>query len=122
MTEAEILAVSHESWSNAISLVALFVSILSGYLIVAYLAGKNMTRSQIVIVNSLFVGLAGFLIMGQLAFASLSIEMDFIAIEMSTQRFVRPQPYIPYGLTIFYGICVIAALKFMWDVRHPKAE
>ena len=122
MTEAEILAVSHESWSNAISLVALFVSILSGYLIVAYLAGKNMTRSQIVIVNSLFVGLAGFLIMGQLAFASISIEMDFIAIEMSTQRFVRPQPYIPYGLTIFYGICVIAALKFMWDVRHPKAE
>jgi hypothetical protein len=122
MTEAELMAVSQESWSNAISLVAIFVSILSGYLIVAYLAGKNMTRSQIVIVNTLFIGLAGFLVLAQLAFSNTSAELDYLALQISTQRSVEPQPYLAYTLTMFYGICIIAALKFMWDVRHPKTK
>jgi hypothetical protein len=122
VTEAELLAVSHESWSNAISLVALFVSILSGYLIVAYMVGKNMTRSQIVILNTLFLGLSGFFVLGALEFARISLEMEYLALEIGTQRIVEPQAYLPYGLTMFYGICIIAALRFMWDVRHPKPE
>ena len=124
MTEAELLAASSACWSNCIALVAIYVSILSGYLIVAKIAGKSMTRSQIVIVNIIYVGLTTFLIIAEASFTIAAIDMDRLAIELTTQRSEAFYSYsfLAHVLTIFYFICALASLKFMWDVRHPKTE
>ena len=54
MTEAEI----YEAYTGLASLgatsTAIYLSLVSAYLVGAYAVGKNLTRPQIVIVNSLF--------------------------------------------------------------------
>jgi hypothetical protein len=46
MNEMEILEVSNIMWGNAISLMGLVITLISGYLIAAYIAGHGMTHSQ----------------------------------------------------------------------------
>jgi hypothetical protein len=55
MELAELVQATQAAWSNVISIGALIITIISGYLVVAYVAGRDMTRSQVVIVNSLYV-------------------------------------------------------------------
>ena len=122
MVEAELLEISNMAWGNSIALVGLVITLISGYLIAAYIAGANMTHSQSVIINILYVGFAVFLILSFFAFAQSALEMDAIAYEMSTQRSIGPRGELAYAVGIFMGFCVLASLKFMWDIRHPQPE
>ena len=67
MLESELLEVGQMMWGNSISLVGLTITLISGYLIVAYIAGSDMTHSQALIINVLYVGFATFLILSMLA-------------------------------------------------------
>lgn len=122
MTEAELVSAAQSVWANVIALIAIFLSILSAYLVVAYMAGKKMTQSQAVIVSSLFILVSTFLLWGSFVLVQRAIEMATLAIDMSTQRTLGPTPNVARAIVIIFGICPLAALKFMWDVRHPKID
>jgi hypothetical protein len=122
MLESELLEVAQMMWGNSISLVGLTITLISGYLIVAYIAGSDMTHSQALIINVLYVGFATFLILSMLAFSQNAGEVDTIALEMSTQRTTPARTDLAYAVGFFMSFCVLASLKFMWDVRHPKTE
>ena len=122
MTEAELVSAAQASWANVIALIAIMLSILSAYLVVAYMAGNKMTHSQAVIVSSLFVLVSIFLLWGSFVLVQRAIEMATLAIDMSTQRTLGPTPNVARAIVIIFGICSLASLKFMWDVRHPKTE
>jgi hypothetical protein len=122
MVEAELLEISSMTWGNSIALVGLVITLISGYLIAAYIAGANMTHSQSVIVNILYLGFASFLVLSFFAFSQSAIELDTIAHEISTQRSIEPREELAYTVGIFMGFCVLASLKFMWDIRHPRSE
>ena len=122
MTEAELMTTAQAGWSNVISLIAIFISVLSGYLVVAYLAGADMTRSQNVIVTSLYLLISIFILWSIFTLVERSNEMAMLAIDMSTQRTLAPKGYIAHGIAIVFGICTVASIKFMWDVRHPKTK
>ena len=122
MTEAELVSAAQALWANVIALMAILLSVVSAYLIVAYLAGSKLTRSQAVIVNSLYILVSVYLVWGSFSLAERAIEHATIAIDMSTQRELGPTPNVARALVALFGVCSLASLKFMWDVRHPKTE
>ena len=122
MVEAELLEISSMTWGNAIALAGLVITLISGYLIAAYIVGADMTHSQSVLINILYIGFASFLVLSFFAFSQSAIHLDALAYEMSTQRSIEPRPELAYTVGIFMGFCVLASLKFMRDIRHPRSE
>ena len=122
MAEAELLEVSNIMWGNSISLMGLVLTLISGYLIAAYIAGSGMTHSQAVIINILYIGFCSFLILSMLAFSHSAGELDTIAFEMTTQYASLPATYLAYAVAAFASFCLLASLKFMWDIRHSQSD
>lgn len=118
MTEYELAEISLALWGNVISIFAIFITTLSGYLIISYVSGKAMAASQVLIINILYIGLSVTLLLGMLSFITAATEFDKIAFEMTTQREDSPRPYLAYILIAIVGLCHLASLKFMWDVRR----
>ena len=115
----QIIAVAElttELLGNAGSAMGLYVTVTSGYLLVAYLAGKELTRLQAVIISVLFVTLATF---NTIAVVSYFQSAFYFGHTYGAGR----APYWPvYGLGTLFFLGIFACLKFMWDVRHPKTE
>jgi hypothetical protein len=122
MPEAEMIQATQATWGNTISLVAILITLMSGYLVAAYLVGSQLGRPQVVIVNTLYLLLSTFLLMSTYNLSIRATEMAAIAIEMSDKRILTPQLWIPMGMISIFSFCLVASLKFMWDVRHPKRE
>ena len=122
MTEAELVSAAQALWANVIALMAILLSVVSAYLIVAYLAGSKLTQSQAVIANALYILVSVFLVWAMFVLSQRALEAATLAIDMSTQRELGPTPNVALALVAIFGICSLASLKFMWDVRHPKTE
>lgn len=54
--------------------------------------------------------------------SSAGVEHGLLAIELSTQRTVAPQKWIPFAFVAIMVPMILASFKFMWDIRHPKNE
>ena len=122
MTEAELVTAAQETWANYLTSLGLFIGIVSAYLVVAYAVGKDLSRAQVVHVNVLFVIFTGFGLVGMYNWSRVAGEMAMIAIEMSEVRQISPTTGVPTLSLVVLIPIVIACLKFMWDVRHPKTE
>jgi hypothetical protein len=122
MTEYELVDVLISYNTAALSAMALYLTTVSSYLIVAYLAGKNLATSQVVIISVLFIVFG--LLFGYAAFAYMRRGL-LMADELRTMNpgeFVGISPWIVFLATgvLFAGI--LASLRFMWEIRHPKSE
>lgn len=120
MTDAELWELILISQSNMSSVMAIYISILSGYLIVAYLVGQKLTTFQCLTATGLFVVCSLAMIIACYAFLSRAAFL----LQFTDKTYRSPAsafiPYTPYILSAFLFIGVLACLKFMWDVRHPK--
>jgi hypothetical protein len=121
MSEAEILENYWASQEAGLAALTLSVTVFSGYILACYLIGAKLTKSQ-----------AGFI---STAFTVISIVFLWaVAVYFSeghsaAQLLKESHPSIvmlnanPTGVFVFTGIAaIIGALKFMWDIRHPKTE
>ena len=107
---------SVEILGNAGSAMGLYVTVTSGYLLVAYLAGKNLTRLQAVIISTLYVSFAAF---NTIAVASYFQSAVYFGHTYGAGR----TPHWPvYVVATLFPLGILACLKFMWDVRHPRTE
>ncbi len=122
MTEAELLEVAQMGWGNVISLTTLFITILSGYLITAYVAGARMKREQVVIINLLYILMTGLVLSAIIVMTLRATEWGRLSLELSNVRSKGPADWTSWGVATTCGFSVLASLKFMWDVRHPKSE
>lgn len=122
MSEAELFQSAQGVWSNAISLLVVQITLLSGYLVAAYVIGKELTSSQVTIVNGLYILLSSFVLMGVYTFSNRATELANLSIAMSETRELAPQNWIPLGMVIIFSVCLAASLKFMWDVRHQNGK
>jgi len=122
MTEAELLQVTQETWSIVISLVALFITTTSAYIVAAYTIGQNLTKQQALIVNILYGAFQWWGFFGTYKFSAGAVETGLMALEMSTQRTVGPSGMEPLFFLIIMILINIGSYKFMWDVRHPKTQ
>ena len=122
MTEYEIVDALGTYSSGMQSWAALYMSLVTAFLATAYLAGKKLTKSQVLIVGACFVFFACMAVFGVLG---LGFRMAEFAAELGELRpdsmyMSRVEGIWFFGFMMLFGI--IVSLKFMWDVRHPKAE
>ena len=122
MTEAELIQTAQAIWGNVITMCTIEITLLTGYIVVAYLAGNDLNRSQVVIVNTLYILLSIFALMSIYSMSMRATEMAVLSISMSEQRNLGPTLWLPIGVAVIFAFCLLASLKFMWDVRHPRTE
>jgi uncharacterized membrane protein len=110
--------------SLIISNLTLFYSLVFGYLLAAYIVGKQLTTTQITILSLLYLAAVIYN-----RISALEIFIGYIA-SFNTLEEMVGQP-IPRGtatewslalITVFVILSILASLFFMWSVRHPKAE
>jgi hypothetical protein len=123
MSEYELLDLVAAAIDSMYDSTTMFLSLASGYLLVAYLAGAKLTRVQAAIVSALFIVGAALQCWGLLSYET-AIEEYLIAKAAIS-------PLTDYQQLIFDGnagtliasamaIGAIAALYFMWSVRREK--
>ena len=121
MTESELIEAITSYFDIAVAALTLYVTICSGYLIVAYMVGGNLTNSQALIVSTLYCFVAA---VTTYAFRTWSQHsFDYLAFQESSGLSsidLGTAPTLASVLTVIMFAGVLACLKFMWDVRHPK--
>jgi hypothetical protein len=122
MTESELVEAITGYLAAAQTGGSTLISLLSAYLIVAYLAGDKLTRSQVLVVTALYIYVTLGTVIG--AFGSLSKARHYAAElkALNPNEVIYLTEYIA-GLSVVGAVaCLSASLWFMWSIRHPKTE
>ena len=125
MDSVDWLNIAPQALSNSIAFFMGFVTVLSAYLIVAYVAGKDLLRSQVIIINLLFVAVAAMTCFGNVVTSRNSIQAHYLGSLHVKEMTPLPEALIylfPLSILVVDVCLVLASLKFMWDIRHPKPE
>lgn len=118
MTPIEATLAAQASFSNALTLFAIHLSVISGYVIIAHFVGKDLTRWQVAIVNGLYL----IMVLMDMTFwyAFMRTGLKF------TEALIAEQQGLYYDLiktsdlwgTAMGAILALSALLFMWIVRR----
>jgi len=125
MPEFELVEILNGVSSNIIANQAVFVTILTAYLVVAYSVGNKLTTYQVAFINVIFIV---FALIGIQSIGGLLNVLSLYSTQLMELRGIMESEYrlkldaVRWGMiSIRYIIC-IGALVFMWQVRHPKTE
>jgi hypothetical protein len=107
---------------DSLVFIPLFISLVSGYLVVAWLVGKQLARAQVVLINSLYITFLVLLAFSwtKRVFIGISYQSELMA--MNPNRVEVLGPWLVPIISVLGIILILACLKFMWDIRHPKAK
>jgi hypothetical protein len=125
MTEYELVSLSAEMAQIYQGINETALAILTGYLLIAHYIGKDLSFGQVSFVNVLFA-------INQVALFFTGQEKGDVAAYFESEA-RKLNPDIPFRdvvqgesalpLTeLTYVLVTLAALAFMWRVRHPKAK
>lgn len=109
--------------SNIVQAQALFISVLSAYLVVAYTAGASLTRYQVSFISLIFLLITSLGAFGQLRNVEVMTEWGYQAAALGGGEVLVSEVQAETTKWLFIAIRValtIGALVFMWQVRHPK--
>ena len=122
MTEPELVEALTSYLAAAQSGTTTLIGLLSAYLIVAYLAGDKLTRSQVLLVTALYLYVTAMGIVG--TYGSMSRATHYAGeLNALNPNDVMYLTDYTAGMSAFGAVaCVLASLWFMWSVRHPKTE
>lgn len=125
MTAADWIEMAQTADSNTIACFGILITLMSGYLVVAYLVGEKLTRAQVVIVNALYV------ISALSVMAAHSNHNYEALLARHHAHFADPQvatavdpallTVIPTSLALINICLIVSSLYFMWSIRHPRA-
>jgi hypothetical protein len=122
MTEYELVDAAASYLAALQTWIATYFTILTAYLITAYVAGIKLGRSQVYIINVGFVVLGGLCAIGATGTAARFLEFTRQVAEVNPQRIYLASAPMSWAISAVLFGGLLAALKFMWDVRHPKTE
>ena len=122
MTEAELLDAASYQFELAVSTLALYITVTSAYLLVAFVAGIRLTRSQTFIVSTLYVVTSLLAVYASYSWTTRGVyyAVQLEALDPNVPEYSKI--LVPVILPLLLGGGIFASLKFMWDVRHPKRE
>jgi len=99
---------------------SIYITFTFGYLTVAYFAGANLSRVQVVIISSLYV-----LAASSFFITTITHTQSFGALVSKHPDFVYSifwhAPWTPWATTIQVG-GILASLYFMYDSRKTKVN
>jgi len=114
VTEFETAELTFSLVGYGMTAMALYFTVVSGYLIVAYLVGEQLSTSQMIIVSSLFSVFAFILVFGSYSFFSEANRVGNVS-SSSAEYWLSSV----VGITELAGI--VAAFKFMFDIRKKES-
>ena len=100
----------------AMTAMSLYVTGVSGYLLVAYFIGPKLTLIQVAIFTGLFLMFSGFMTYGSVGF----LENAHYFSQDYGRAYSKPWTGELSLITQIGGM--LASVYFMWSVRHPKTE
>jgi hypothetical protein len=121
MTAYEYMDLAYSAFSAAATIVSLLIAVLSGYLVVAYVIGSNLTRVQVTVLNAAYSIWSIYLMLNGTINLSRARSYLISAAELD-QQLSPPVPYIVHGYVSIGLLLWLTSLWFMWSVRHPKSE
>ncbi|MEP5322255.1 hypothetical protein [Marinobacter alexandrii] len=124
LTHYEMLDLAHSHMNAAVIDLNRALALGSAYLVVAYKAGKQLTRFQVTIINIGFVVFAGQAMLGVMGELDASQAFRNAVWGEERMEHVINQLHFMFfwvGAPLAIG-SIIACLAFMWRVRHPKAD
>ena len=104
--------------SNMLASFAIFLSLVSGYLIVAHTAGATFSRLQVTIINLLFVTMSTAFMFGVYGYCQSAVDMSLAANELNPERIYRGSEYFPFVTLVLNSFAIVSSLYFMWHVRR----
>ncbi len=120
MTEAEVIESAFLMGAGAVSLFAIYISVIFAYLAVAYFVGADLTKFQVVVVSGLFV--AAEAITTATCTANVLGWEKLIALYPSVLNTI---PFYTLGIWHKYMagmLCagIVVGLYFMYNIRSTK--
>ena len=122
LTAYELIDLAASMYANSATMYAILLTIVSGYLVVAYIAGAKLKRGQVVIVNALFLITCLTTIAALASFSQVAQEFAMAGVEARGREGSLASYFSSYFIFAIDFLIIISCLKFMWDVRHPKTE
>ena len=124
LTHYEMLDLAHSHTNAAVADLNRALALGSAYLIVAYRAGKELTKFQVTIINMGFIVFAGQALLGILG------ELDAaLAFRNAVWGQERMDHAINQMNMVFFWVggplavgAIVACLAFMWRIRHPRVS
>lgn len=118
MSEAESLQVFSSLMQGGYTALSLYLTTLSGYLVVAYLVGRKLTNFQLRTVSFLFLSFSIVLLLGGLEFFRSGMQLLLSMGDNGSDIVLRFLAYGVYVLAAIQIIGVILAMKFMHNERR----
>ena len=119
MTEAELWTLIVEYNVAGLTTFALYLTLISGFLAVAYLVGGKLTGWQIAITTVGFALSASFFTYAAFGYFSRAVFLIGKTSAEYQSGVMASETGVLAVISIFV-LGILASLKFMWDVRHPK--
>ena len=102
----------------------MYLALVSGYLITAYSIGDKLSLVQVMIINIFFAVWAGSHVLAIFSEMVAVLDIQAMLIDMEAYSFQSPDQTM-FLASLFAAIQlggIIAALYFMWTVRHPATQ
>ena len=117
----ELATLSNEHIVIATTNFALYLSLLSGYLVAAYLAGANLKKPQLSFVNTIFSGAAAYFAIAYIGNTVLS-NMYSMALSRTEMAEVSTNVFLVFGFLLFLGmlIAIPFSIRFMRAMREVR--
>jgi hypothetical protein len=124
MTEYELGEILHSNYAGLWQGAQMYFTLVSAYLVVAYLVGAKLSSGQNAVVTALYiVWVAG---VTQWQYTTSTQTLGIIDELLSIESVILPSPaesevqVVLYGFLVVQVLGILASLWFMWKVRHPK--
>lgn len=127
MTEYEMGELLYNTYDTLWETSQMYFTLVSAYLVVAWLVGTKLTRGQYVIVTALYLFWVVGIIQTQV-FTGLSTVN--LAASLASNHGILMREYGSgaamligiYSFTLVMVCGVFASLYFMWSIRHPNSR
>jgi hypothetical protein len=102
----------------------MYLALVTGYLLVAYYMGANLSKLQCLVVSVFFTVWASSHVLALLSEMRAVMQIQDELISMNEFHFQTPVEslYISLIFAMIQIGGIFAALYFMWSVRHPATE
>jgi hypothetical protein len=120
MPDSEYFALMVEYNIAAMTAMGMYITVASGYLIAAFLIGRQLTTLQAAIITVMFSWFAAFMAMGTAGYFDRA-KYFYDSLEVQPPGLAMNSAIIIVAVS-FELLGILVCLKFMWDIRHPKKE
>ncbi len=115
MTEYELADLAAAVMANFFTAFTIFLSIVTAYIIAAFMAGEKLTRVQVSLINMCFLvssGIIGWLSMALFQRAASLAQRGEVLSQV-------PHFYSSWSIGALFVALILGCVFFMWNVRHP---